>query len=108
MSFKVDTIPLFDKLTKRLVKKYPSLKNELKSLNESLAAKPVQGTFLGNNFYKLRIAISSKGKGKSGGGRIITYVKVTANTVYLVYIYDKSERETISGKELEQIFALLP
>ena len=108
MRFNIDTIPLFDKLTKRLIKKYPSLKSELATLNKSLANNPTQGTFLGNNFYKIRIAIESKGKGKSVGGRIISYIKVTANTVFLVYIYDKSEKRNVSGKELEQIFSLLP
>lgn len=107
MSYEVASIPLFDKQAKRLVKKYPSLKNDLAKLFESLATKPAQGTSLGNNFFKIRLAITSKGKGKSGGARIITYLKITATTVYLASIYDKSEKSTISAKELEQIFSLV-
>lgn len=77
-------------------------------LLKSLTNNPEQGTALGNGFYKIRVAISSKGKGKSGGARVITYVKVTATTVYLTSIYDKSEKSAITDKELKQIFKLLP
>ncbi|SRR5258705_12366045 len=104
MSFKVLSISLFDKQAKRLVKKYPSLKSEIILLAQSLSSHPIQGTSLKNNFYKIRLAIKSKGKGKSGGARVITYVKIIKETVYLVSIYDKSERETISDQELDSIF----
>ena len=108
MSYSISSIPLFDKQAKRLAKKYPSLKNDLAGLIEILTYEPEQGTALGNNFYKIRLAIASKGKGKSGGARIITYVKVAHNTVYLTSIFDKSEKSTITDKELEQIFKLIP
>jgi hypothetical protein len=108
MSYNIASIPLFDKQAKRLSKKYPSLKSDLAALLKSLTEQPEQGKALGNNFYKIRFAISSKGKGKSGGARIITYVKVTATTIFLTSIYDKSDKSTITDKELEQIFSLLP
>lgn len=108
MSYKVATIPLFDKQAKRLAKKYPSLKNDLTVLVNSLANHPEQGVALGNNFYKIRMAITAKGKGKSGGARIISFVKIRANTVYLSYIYDKGEKESITNKELQQVFKLIP
>lgn len=104
MSYKVNTILLFDKQAKRLSKKYPLLKNDLSALINALAEKPEQGTPLGNNFYKIRLAITAKGKGKSGGARVITYVKVIATTVYLSAIYDKGEKSTISDIELKSIF----
>ena len=69
--------------------------------------KPEYGIALGNNFYKIRLAITSKTKGKSGGARIITYIKIAHKTVYLASIYDKSEKSTITDKELEQIFKLI-
>ncbi len=59
---------------------------------------------MGNNFYKIRLAITSKGKGKSGGARVITYIKITDETVFLTSIYDKSEKNTITDVELKQIF----
>ena len=108
MNFKVSSIPLFDRQAKRLAKKYPSLKNDLSELIQSLVLDPEQGKALGNNFYKVRLAISSKGKGKSGGARVITYLKVTATTVYLTAIYDKSVKNSISDIELEQIFKSIP
>ena len=108
MNYKVSSIPLFDKQAKRLAKKYHSLKTDLAALLETLAENPEQGSAIGNNFYKIRLAISSKSKGKSGGARVITYVKVTQTTVFLTSIYDKSEKSTITEKELEQIFKLFP
>jgi hypothetical protein len=108
MSYKVETILVFDKQAKRLSKKYLSLKNDLTILIESLADEPEQGKPLGNNFYKIRLAIGSKNKGKSGGARIIAYVKITDTTVYLTSIYDKGEKSTITDKELAIIFKLIP
>jgi mRNA-degrading endonuclease RelE of RelBE toxin-antitoxin system len=108
MSYSIASIPLFDKQAKRLAKKYPSLKKDLTRLIEKLTDDPEQGTALGNSFYKFRLAISSKGKGKSGGARVITYVKVTHNTIYLISIFDKSEKSTITNLELERIFKLIP
>lgn len=60
------------------------------------------GTPLGNECYKIRLAIRSKGQGKSGGARVITHVWVSETTVFLLSIYDKSEAETISDKDLKE------
>jgi mRNA-degrading endonuclease RelE of RelBE toxin-antitoxin system len=100
MSYKVKAIPKFEKELKRLAKKYPSLINEYGELVQSLKANPEQGTSLGNNCYKIRIAIASKAKGKSGGARVITYVQVLQTTVFLLTIFGKSEKENIPDKEL--------
>lgn len=108
MNYKVRTIPLFDKQAKRLSKKYPSLKNDLSKLILRLQANPKEGTSLGNGFYKVRLQIISKGKGKSGGGRVITYLKLIAGIVYLSSIYDKGEKDTISTSELVEIFKEIP
>ena len=108
MNYKVSSISLFDKQAKRLAKKYPSIKNDLAALIESLATNPNQGMAIGNNFYKIRLAISAKGKGKSGGARVITYLKIVKTTVYLSSIYEKGEKDTITTKELEQVFKMIP
>lgn len=108
MSYSLSSIPLFDKQAKRLAKKYPSLKRDLAVLIEKLTDEPEQGTALGNSFYKIRLAIASIGKGKSGGARVVTYVKVAHETVYLTSIFDKSEKSTITDEELEQIFKRIP
>ncbi len=103
MSFKVQNTERFAKELKRLSKKFPSLKSEVITLVLSLEEKPVQGVPIGNNFYKIRISIASKGKGKRGGGRVVTYVKILNEIVILATIYDKSEKANIDEKELSFI-----
>jgi mRNA-degrading endonuclease RelE of RelBE toxin-antitoxin system len=76
MSYNIVVTAYFSKHLKRLVKKFPSLKKEFAQLIASLKENPVQGTNLDNNCYKIRLAIASKQKGKSGGARVITYVQV--------------------------------
>jgi len=93
MSFEVITIKEFERELKRLSKKYVSLKYGYLSLIESLETNPIEGTPLGNDCYKIRLNISSKGKGKRGGGRVIIQVKIIDKIVYLLAIYDKSEQQ---------------
>ncbi|MEO5570574.1 MAG: type II toxin-antitoxin system RelE/ParE family toxin [Bacteroidia bacterium] len=108
MSYKVKTIPRFEKELKRLVKKYPSLKKEYINLVMNLKEQPVHGTALGNNCYKIRLAIASKGKGKSAGGRVITYLQVLKTEVYLLSIFEKSEQESIKDKDLNELLKDIP
>jgi mRNA-degrading endonuclease RelE of RelBE toxin-antitoxin system len=108
MNYKIISIPKFEKELKRLAKKYPSLKAEYIELVQGLKSKPSQGISLGNNCYKIRISIASKGKGKSGGARVITYVQVVQTTVYLLTIFDKSDKENIEDKELQELLQWIP
>jgi len=108
MSYNVKTIAVFERQAKRLAKKYASLKEELLELSQQLAENPEMGTPLGNNCFKIRVAIASKGKGKSGGARIITNIVILDTTVYLLAIYDKSEKETLKDKELSALLAYIP
>ena len=103
MSYSVKTIPQFDKSIKKLAKKYPSLKNEFIRLVKNLEQNPKQGIPLGNHCYKIRIAIKSKGKGKSGGARVLTHIVIHDNIVYLLTIYDKSDKESLTDKELKEL-----
>ena len=103
MRFSVIPSDKFKKEARRLIKKYPSLKQELVGLNSLLEVSPDVGTPLGGNTYKIRIAIKSKGKGKSGGARVITYVVTENKEVYLLTIYDKSEFDTIDDKVVKVI-----
>lgn len=100
MNCNVKTIAIFERQAKRLIKRYPSLRVELMELIQVLKKEPVQGESLGKNCYKVRLAISYKGKGKSGGARIITNLVVIDSIVFLLSIYDKSEKSSISDKEL--------
>ncbi len=104
MAYHTNTTTGFDKQAKRLSKKYASIMTDIKALRASLAENPFQGDGLGNDLYKVRLAIKSKGKGKSGGARVITMVKVVAKTVILAAIYDKSDLENISDSDLENLF----
>lgn len=100
MSYSFQLSKRFQNESKRLIRRYSSLQLELQKLKESLLLNPFQGISIGRSCYKIRVAISSKGKGKSGGARVITYVYIKGETVYLLTIYDKSEMENISDKEL--------
>ena len=103
MSYKIYTFDFFNKQLKRLVKKYPSLKNEFSDFVNALSEHPKTGTAIGKGCYKVRLSIASKGKGSSGGARIITHVQVTKSSVYLLSIYDKSEQKNISQAELAEL-----
>ncbi len=107
MSYNVVSIPPFDRQLKRLSKKHPSLKSDLAALGEVLANTPTLGTSLGNNCFKIRLAITSKGKGKSGGARVITHFYVSGQIVFLLSIYDKSEQTDISDKELVDLLQFI-
>lgn len=108
MSYNVIAIPNFKKEIKKLSKKFPSLKADFEEMVESLQINPEQGTPLGNHCYKIRLGITSKGNGKSGGGRVITCLKVLQNSVYLLSIYDKSKQDTITDNELKELLNQLP
>lgn len=94
--------PIFIKKAKQLKKKHQSLVNDLIQLESILKIDPKTGTDLGNGVFKIRLAVKSKGKGKSGGYRVITYLQ-TENEITMVYIYDKSEEATISKKDIQKI-----
>ncbi len=100
MSYKILTIPPFDSQLKRLIKKYPSIRKEIKKLGDELFENPFQGVSIGKSCYKIRLAIASKGKGKSGGARVITYIHVAESNLYMLSIYDKSEKADLEKDEL--------
>lgn len=83
--------------------KYYSLTDHILKLITSLKQNPKQGNTIGTNCYKVRLAIKSKGKGKSSGARVITYVAVIEEEVFLLTVFDKSETESISKKELAEL-----
>lgn len=106
MSYKVVVTDGFKKRFKRILKKYPSVTSDLSNLISSLETNPNQGESLGKDCYKVRMAITSKGKGKSGGSRVITCIKWKDNILYLLTIYDKSEKEGLSDKELDALLKM--
>jgi mRNA-degrading endonuclease RelE of RelBE toxin-antitoxin system len=93
----------FERDAKSLLKKYTSLRQELAALGELLQENPTIGTSLGQDCYKIRLAIKSKGKGKSGGARVITYVIADNEEVILLSIYDKQVKADLTEKELKDL-----
>lgn len=107
MSFEIIATEPFERKLKRLAKKHTSIKQDLSRLINDLIENPKIGNPIGKDCYKVRLNISSKGRGKSGGARVITYVRVIKSTVFLMDIYDKSEQSTISDAELKFLIDLL-
>lgn len=110
MSFEVETTPHFEREAKILAKRYKSFKSDLKELVEDLAKDPKIGTELSPGLRKIRLAIVSKGKGKSGGARVITFTICSSESegrVYLVDVYDKSDYSTVSVPVLKKMIAEL-
>ncbi|MDO5523464.1 MAG: type II toxin-antitoxin system RelE/ParE family toxin [Bacteroidia bacterium] len=106
MNYRFISYNTFIRELKRLSKRYRSLKNDLAALEEELSKNPQLGTDLGNGFRKIRLAITSKGKGKRSGARVITLTLIVSTeeiTVGFIYIYDKSESENITDKELKEL-----
>ncbi len=102
--------PEFLKQLKHLAKKYKSIAGDLEVLRDELKQNPYSGADLGGGARKVRMSIKSNGKGKSGGARVITYLvsAVEENIeVSLLTIYDKSERENISDKEIRSLIQAL-
>ncbi len=114
MNYKIIVIDNFKREAKPLLKKYPSLRAELEALQTQLLENPRMGVQITENMYKIRLAVKSKGRGKSGGMRILTYIweieieisedkSAALTTIFLASIYDKSDAETISDKDLEHL-----
>lgn len=107
MSFEVKTTPHFEREAKILAKRYKSFKADMKDFIESLEKNPMQGDELSPGIRKIRLAIVSKGKGKSGGARVITYTICASESegrVYLVDVYDKSDFSTVSVSILKKSY----
>ena len=106
MSFSIDVTDGLKKNAKCIAKKHRSLKSDLNKLIDSLEENPIQGEPLGKDCYKIRMAITSKGKGKTGSSRVITCVKIINQIAYLLTIYDKSHKESVSDRELDNLLRL--
>jgi mRNA-degrading endonuclease RelE of RelBE toxin-antitoxin system len=106
MANNVHLTAFFLKKAKRLLKKYHTLQNSLEKLELELIKNPKIGDSYGSNIYKVRLADESKGKGKSGGFRVITYLieeGSTATEIFLITIFDKSEESSIDKDDIKHI-----
>lgn len=107
MSFDVIVTEPFERKLKQLAKKYLSLPKDLLEVIDGLVENPQMGTPIGKDCYKIRVAVTSKGKGKSSGARLITYVRIIQKRIFLLDIYDKSDQINITAKELKMLIKLL-
>ena len=106
MTCNISSTPDFKSNLNVLCKRYKSMKQDFSNFLDELEKNPFQGSELGKGLRKIRMAITSKGKGKSGGARVITVtaiVSVDETNVTLLTIYDKSDRETIKDSELKKV-----
>ncbi|MBO4402140.1 MAG: addiction module toxin RelE [Bacteroidales bacterium] len=110
MKVTFEYLPEFERRAKALAKKYKSFVSDYEIFLDELENNPFGGESLGHNTYKYRMSIASKGKGKSGGARVITYnVQQTDNviTITLMSIYDKSEINNVSDAYLRQLVQMI-
>ncbi len=105
MNYEVVLSASFKRSSKKLAKKYRSYKDDLAYIISSLEINPKQGVSLGQSCYKLRMAISSKGTGKRGGARVVTYVVTEDEKVILLTIYDKKDKADLQSGELDELLA---
>lgn len=91
---------------KRLSKRYRSLVADYEAFLESLKSNPLQGTELAPGIRKIRMAVTAKGRGKSGGARVITFnalVTEQEGTIYLLLIYDKADTSNVKINVVKKI-----
>lgn len=107
MKVTFDYIDEFERGVKALLKKYPSFEYDYDTFLNELEANPFSGERLGHHTYKYRMAITSKGKGKSGGARILTYnVQQRGEDevlITLMTIYDKSDIDNVSDAYIRSL-----
>ena len=106
MNYNIKIATRFARELKQLSKKYHSIKQDYSAFLKELSDNPNAGVDLGNGLRKVRMAIASKGRGKSHGARVITFTALVTtyeSDIILLTIYDKSERESISKQEVENI-----
>ncbi len=106
MNVEILTEKEFERQLKRLSKKYRSIIDDYETLLAELDADPYIGKDLGKGLRKVRMAIGSKGKGKSGGARVITYKLHEENETVvldLLTIYDKGEISNIKDEYLRYL-----
>lgn len=106
----VTPTPLFLRKAKRLIKRFSTLEDNLEKLEQELILNPQTGVNYGANIYKIRLGDESKGKGKSGGFRIITYLVYESKgttEIFLITILDKSEEATMKKADIINLIAVI-
>lgn len=103
VGFDIEETDTFAKAIKKLQKRFKSVEDDCDSFIQSIKTVDELGIHLGNGVYKVRIANSNKKSGKSSGYRMISYLKLIDKKLYLMYIYDKSDLDSVSEKEIDEL-----
>ena len=99
----IEETETFAKAVKRLQKRFKNIEADCDEFVQSIQTTEHLGTNLGNGIFKVRIANRDKKSGKSAGYRLISYLKLIDNKLYLMYIYDKSDLDTVSEKQIDTL-----
>ena len=106
MKVKIYTEKEFERQLRKLSKKYRSMLDDYDAFLTGLEQDPFQGSSLGKGVRKVRMAIASKGKGKSGGVRVIYYHVTSAHQIRMILIYRKGIMDSLTDKQNAQLRAL--
>jgi hypothetical protein len=107
VNFEIIPTTRFEKEVKKISRVYPRFKKDIEKLAFSLATQPIQGSHLGHGIYKIRIPITGKATGKSYGARTIHVVFSADKKVYLLSVYDKSEKKDLSSSEVKELVQIV-
>ena len=103
-SYKIFCTQVFIGEARKLAKKYPNIKADFLALKDRLKKDPVTGNdSLGQQVYKVRMQISDKKKGSSGGARVIIQVKIIDRKVYVLSVYDKGRIGTLIDTYIKKL-----
>ena len=104
MNLTIITTPQFNKSVKKLFKRYKLISKDLAILEKELEDNIHSGISIGNGCFKIRVKNSSIPIGKSGGFRVIYFLR-REEKIYLLEIYSKSDLENIEDKKLIEILS---
>ena len=99
--------PEFKRNVRAMAKKYHHIQSDVQPFIDQiqsgkLIGDKVQGT--GYTIFKVRIRNSDVSRGKSGGYRVIYYLK-TPTAIILVTIYSKTEQSDVSPAKIRKILS---
>jgi mRNA-degrading endonuclease RelE of RelBE toxin-antitoxin system len=103
----IEITPRFKKDLRDLAKRYRSIRSDLQPLIEQLQAGETIGDRIAGvkyEVFKVRLKNSNIQKGKSGGYRVVYYLKTTT-TIILATIYSKSDYSDVSNEVIEDAIA---
>ena len=103
----IATTPVFDKKIKHYKKRYLSFEKDLLDLASRLKKNPDLGVKYLGLAKKIRLAIKSKNKGKSGGVRVVFIVLIKKSKLFFLDILDKSDSDAFSKDNEKKLVVMM-